>query len=65
MGITFYKLLTGRFPCQDAKDPCHLKELILEREINFEIIQDKEAREVIEKMLRKDPNDRITLDQII
>ena len=47
LGITFYQLLTGRFPCQDAKDPCHLKELILEREIDFEIIKDKEAREVI------------------
>jgi len=39
-----------------------LKELILEREIDFEIIKDKEAREAIDGMLRKDPNDRITLD---
>jgi len=39
-----------------------LKELILEREINFEIIKDKDAREVIQAMLRKDPNERITLD---
>jgi hypothetical protein len=36
--------------------------LILEREINFEIIKDKESREVIEKMLKKDPNERISLD---
>jgi hypothetical protein len=39
-----------------------LKELILGREINFEIIKDKEAREAIEGILKKDPNDRITLD---
>jgi hypothetical protein len=39
-----------------------LKALILEREINFEIIKDKESREVIEKMLKKDPNERISLD---
>jgi hypothetical protein len=39
-----------------------LKELILEREIDFEIIKDKEAREVIQSTLRKDPNERITVD---
>ena len=35
LGISFYFILTGKYPYQDAKSLFHLKDLILEREINF------------------------------
>ena len=47
LGVTFYYLLTGKYPCEDAMNPLHLKTLIVEREINFSLIKNDEAREVI------------------
>jgi len=43
LGITFYYLMCGRYPCQDALNAMHLKELICEREINFDLIKVPEA----------------------
>jgi serine/threonine protein kinase len=51
LGITIYYLLTGKYPCEDAKDPLHLKTLIVEREIDFSIIKNDDAREVIKSLL--------------
>lgn len=39
LGVTLYYLLTGRYPCGDAKNPYHLKQLIQERPIDFDIIK--------------------------
>lgn len=64
LGITFYYLMTGRYPCQDALDPMHLKELICEREINFDLIKDLQARELLKRMLNKNPEERAKLKDI-
>lgn len=39
LGISFYYLLTGQYPYVDAVNPIHIKELILNREINFKLIK--------------------------
>jgi len=39
LGITLYYMMCGRYPCSDAKDPLHLKDLILNRSINFKAIK--------------------------
>ena len=64
LGVTFFYLISGQYPCEDAKNPLHLKELILEREINFSLIKNKGARELLKKILKKDPNERATLEEI-
>lgn len=51
LGVTFYYLLTGRYPCEDATNPLHLKTLVLERDINFSLIKNDDAREVIQLLL--------------
>lgn len=51
LGITFYYLLCGRYPCHDAVNPMHLKELIVEREINFELIKYEKAKSLIQRLL--------------
>lgn len=64
LGITFYYLLTGVYPCEDAQSPLHLKELILNREINFDLIKNSGARCLIKKILQKDPQKRASLEDI-
>ena len=44
LGVTFFYLITGQYPCEDAVNPLHLKELILERDVNFGLIKNVEAR---------------------
>ena len=39
LGITFYYLLTGQFPCEDACQPLQLKSYIVDRPINFDLIK--------------------------
>ena len=65
LGITLYYLLTGQYPCEDAQNPLHLKELTLERDINFELIKNKEARQLLRRILEKNPEKRATLYDII
>ena len=47
LGVTFFYLITGQYPCEDAANPLHLKELILEREINFQLIKSTGARKLL------------------
>lgn len=44
LGITVYYLLTGRFPCEDARCPITLRDLILNRPINFDLIKNRAAK---------------------
>lgn len=62
LGITIYYLLTGRFHCEDATNPIHLKELICEREINFDLIKHERSKKLLQQMLMKDPEKRIELE---
>lgn len=35
LGVTFYKLATGKYPFEEAKSYAKLRESILEKEIDF------------------------------
>ena len=62
LGVTFFYLISGQYPCDDAKSPLHLRELILERDINFSLIKNLGARDLLKKILKKAPNERATLE---
>ena len=47
LGVTFYYLLCGRYPWEGAKNPLHLKELILLTDIDFNLIKSEQARYLI------------------
>ena len=64
LGVTFYYLITGHYPCEDATNALHLKDLILGRDINFNLIKNKGARELLKKILQNDPNKRATIEDI-
>lgn len=44
LGMSFYYILTGKYPYQDAKSLFHLRDLIMERDIDFSAIPDLDAR---------------------
>jgi len=64
LGITLYYLLCGRYPFEAAKSPLHLKELITEHEISYSLIKKEPARDLLKRMLQKDPDKRATIDEI-
>lgn len=61
LGITFYYLLTGDYPWKVAANPLHLKEMVCNDNIDFTTISNYPARDMISKLLNKDPNLRATL----
>ena len=65
LGITFYQLITGRLPYENAKNPFELREAILHDDIDFSKIKKPEARQVIRSLLQKDPNDRASIDELL
>ena len=65
LGLTFYQLLTGRYPFEGATSFYDLSSMILTQEIDFSIIKDGQARECIKRMLDKDPETRATVDELL
>ena len=63
LGITFYYLLTGEYPWK-ATNPLQLYEEVCGQEIDFSLIKDDHARDLISKVLNKDPQKRATLNQM-
>jgi serine/threonine protein kinase len=51
LGITFYKLVTGRYPFEEVTSTYKLKESILEKEIDFTIIKQDDIKCLLEHML--------------
>ena len=47
LGITLYYMLAGQYPCQDAASPLQLRDYIINRPINFDMIKHDEARNLI------------------
>ena len=64
LGITFYYLLTGQYPYEDASNPLQLKDFILNRPINFELVKDDNSRKLLQMILEKNAEKRITLQEI-
>lgn len=65
LGVSFYYLLCGRYPWEEAKNPMHLKELILLTDIDFDLIKNESARYLIKQLLTKNPAKRISLEDIL
>lgn len=65
LGMTFYYLLTGRHPYEDAKGIFQLKEMVPSRQIDFKLVSDPEARHCIERMLDKNPATRATIQELL
>ena len=55
LGVSFYFILTGRTPFNDAKNVCQLSEILHGREIDFNLIKDENAKYALQIMLEKDP----------
>ena len=64
LGVTIFYLLSGRYPCEDARCVDQLRNFILKRSINFDLIKDNAARDMLTSLLQKDPKKRATLQQI-
>lgn len=67
LGVTFFYLLTGRYPWQtkNADSLLQLKEIILLKEIDFTLIKNAQVRNLMRQILCKDPANRITMDEIL
>lgn len=65
LGVTLYYLLAGRYPAHEATNPLELKEIVCNQEIDFSYVTHEGPRELLKKMLVKDPNARATLEDIL
>ena len=64
LGITFYYLITGKYP-YEAGNFYDLKRKVLEEEINFENVLNLSAKNFLKKVLIKDSNCRANLEDLI
>ena len=64
LGVTFYYIMAGKYPCHHAKNYLQLVEA-LNQEFNFDCIKCEDAKQVLKQMLEKDPLKRATLDHIL
>ena len=66
LGISLFYLSTGKYPFEEAKNNLMLlKELIVEKPINFDGIKNQQIKDLLIHMLNKDPAKRATLDDIL
>lgn len=65
LGITFYKLATGKYPFEEADTYYKLRQSIIEKEIDFSLIKQKDVRLLLEHMLQKDITKRAKMEDII
>ena len=61
LGVTLYYLVTSFYPFEEAKNPFHLRECVLTKAINFDVIKNDKLRELLTKILEKDPSKRWTI----
>jgi len=57
--------MTGQYPWKDASDPLHLKDMVCNQEIDFSIIKIEKARDLLSRILEKDPTKRATIYELI
>ena len=51
LGMTVYYLLAGQYPYEDAQNPLHLREMVINRDINFDLIKHEDARKLLKTIL--------------
>lgn len=71
-GIMMYQLLTGKFPFWDNVRDCTLQQVwksILTERVDFEAVElshiSREARDLLRKMLHRDPNRRVSANDAL
>jgi len=64
LGILLYEMVVGKAPFLH-KNPYKLYEKILNKEIAFPANMDPKARDLIEKLTRKDPKERLTETEVM
>ena len=47
LGVTLYYMLCGQYPFETAKNKFHVKELVTEKEINFDLIKNEQAGDLL------------------
>jgi serine/threonine protein kinase len=47
LGITFFRLITGRYPYENATSVMKIKEFILNKEIDFSIIKNDDVKSLL------------------
>lgn len=65
LGVTMYYLLKGKYPAHEATNLIELREHITTKEIDFSGIKNEDVKEVLMGMLEKDPNKRMTLEDLL
>ena len=65
LGITLFYLISGRTPFDSATNPLQLKSMIQDEEIDFSFVTFEPVRKLLMKMLKKDPEERISLIDIL
>jgi [calcium/calmodulin-dependent protein kinase] kinase len=65
LGVTLYFLLAGRFPAHDATNPLELKDIVCNQDVDYSYIKSEGAKNLLQKMMIKDPEKRATLDDIL
>ncbi|CAD8162654.1 unnamed protein product [Paramecium octaurelia] len=64
LGVCLYQMVTGEYPYYDNLYQKKQFELIKEENANFEIIQNKELRNLIQQMLKYNVSERLTFSQL-
>ena len=65
LGITLFYIISGRTPYDAANNPIELRSLIVDQDINFNLVYFEPVRELLKKMLTKNPEERISLIDIL
>ena len=55
LGVTLYYLVTATYPFEEARNAFLLRELVLTQPINFDVIKNDKLRDLLTKILEKDP----------
>ena len=64
LGITFYRLATGRFPYEEVQSVKELKNKILNVPINYSLVKNNDLKELLMHILNININERATFTQI-
>ena len=64
LGVTLFYIITGDYP-YDAKNLFDLQDKVLNKDINFDVIKNQNLKELLQRILEKDPNKRATLEEIL
>ena len=58
-------MITGYYPFDDAKCPVDLREKVLNKQIDYDVIKNQAVKSVLQRILVRDPNKRATLEELL